>query len=55
VNDFRWRDFRKGAGIGVRFEIPLLGQIGLDYAYGFNRTVVSDPGWRPHLLLGRIF
>jgi outer membrane protein insertion porin family len=55
VNDFRWGDFRKSAGIGLRFEIPLLGQIGLDYAYGFDRTVVSDPGWRPHLLLGRSF
>ena len=30
-------DLKMGAGIGFRMEIPLLGNIGFDYGYGFNR------------------
>src|SRR5262249_30720414 len=43
-------DLKMGAGFGLRMEIPLLGNVGLDYGYGFNR----DDGPRPkaHFLLG---
>lgn len=41
-----------GAGFGARLEIPLLGNIGLDVAYGFDRV---QPGWRTHFLLGNAF
>lgn len=44
--------FNWGAGFGARVEIPLLGNIGLDIAYGFNR---DQPGWRTHFLLGNAF
>jgi outer membrane protein insertion porin family len=40
---------RKSAGIGVRVEIPVLGNVGFDWAYGFDRDV---PAWKGHFLLG---
>jgi outer membrane protein insertion porin family len=47
----------RGAGIGLNVISPL-GPIGLDYAYGFNRTDLvgnPDPGWQFHFKLGNIF
>lgn len=43
-------DLKTSVGAGIRMEIPLLGNIGFDYGYGFNR----DDGARGkgHLLLG---
>jgi outer membrane protein insertion porin family len=51
-----WREIRPldlkcGAGIGFRMEIPLLGVIGFDYAYGFNRD--DRPRWVGHFLIGQ--
>ncbi len=45
-------DLKMGAGLGLRMEIPLLGKIGLDYGYGFNR----DDGPRPkvNFLFGNV-
>ncbi len=36
-------DLKKAAGVGLRIYLPILGQIGLDYGYGFN-AVDSIPG-----------
>jgi outer membrane protein insertion porin family len=38
--------------VGVRLEIPMLGLIGFDFGYGFDR---DTPGWEPHFQLGRTF
>ena len=53
----QWKEIRPfklkmGAGIGFRMEIPLLGNIGFDYGYGFNRD--DGPRARGHFLLGNI-
>jgi outer membrane protein insertion porin family len=53
-------DLNMSAGIGFRLEIPLLGNIGFDYGYGFDRieynsltdTFVKRPRWKGHFLLG---
>jgi len=50
-----WRDFsfsslQKGVGAGIRLEIPLLGNVGFDYAYGIDRGK-----WQPHLIIGSAF
>ena len=42
-------DLKKSAGLGLRLYLPIIGQIGLDYGYGFN-AVPSQPakkkqGW----------
>jgi len=47
----------RGAGVGVAIVSPL-GPIGLDYAYGFDRTDVfgrPKPGWKLHFKLGNFF
>jgi outer membrane protein insertion porin family len=47
-------DLRMGAGVGIRLEIPLLGNIGFDYGYGFNRGELGDhPKVVGHFLIGQ--
>jgi outer membrane protein insertion porin family len=43
-------DMRKGLGLGIRIEMPMLGTIGFDYGYGFDKPLGA--GWEPHLTLG---
>jgi outer membrane protein insertion porin family len=43
-------DLRKGLGLGIRIDMPMLGTIGFDYGYGFDK--VGGAGWEPHLTLG---
>jgi outer membrane protein insertion porin family len=50
--DVRPFDLYKSAGVGVRVEVPILGNVGFDYAYGFDRLV---PGWKGHFLFGAFF
>ena len=45
-------DLKMGAGIGFRMEIPLLGVIGFDYGYGFNRD--DRPRAVGHFLIGQV-
>ena len=51
-HDIQPLDLKMGAGIGFRLEIPLLGNIGFDYAYGFNRD--DGPHFKGHFLLGNV-
>jgi outer membrane protein insertion porin family len=49
---------RKGAGFGIRVEVPMMGKIGFDYGYGFDRlgpngTTVGR--WEPHFTIGNFF
>ena len=60
LSDVQARDFRRAAGFGFRMEIPMLGLVGFDYAYGFDRFVTSTQsytggGWEPHIQFGRTF
>ncbi|MCK4806125.1 MAG: outer membrane protein assembly factor BamA [Candidatus Aegiribacteria sp.] len=45
-------DLNRGAGIGIRIEVPMLGVIGFDYAYSLDG---SERGWEPHFQFGTIF
>ena len=49
MGDVRPFDVYKSAGFGVRVEVPILGNVGFDYAYGFDR---AKPGWKGHFLFG---
>jgi len=49
---FSLSDLKRGAGVGIRLEIPMLGLIGFDLGYGFDK---SRPGWEPHFQLGTTF
>jgi outer membrane protein insertion porin family len=47
----------RGAGVGVALITPL-GPLGLDYAYGFDRTDRAGnprPGWKLHFKIGNFF
>jgi outer membrane protein insertion porin family len=61
-----WRTFgeadfsflRKGAGVGVRVEVPGLGTLGLDYGYGFDRVDAlgrDRDAWNLHFNFGSLF
>ncbi|MFO7652271.1 MAG: outer membrane protein assembly factor BamA [Candidatus Krumholzibacteriia bacterium] len=55
-NGFGEADFanmRKGAGFGVRVEVPMMGTIGFDYGYGFDR--LGGGAWEPHFNIGTFF
>lgn len=55
-------DLKKSAGIGVRFFMPMMGMIGVDFGYGFDDI---DPegtsgygkpeGWKTHFIFGTSF
>jgi len=49
-DEIRPFDLKMGAGFGFRLEIPLLGNIGFDYGYGFNRD--DGARWAGHFLIG---
>jgi outer membrane protein insertion porin family len=49
-HEIRPFDLKVGAGAGFRMEIPLLGNIGFDYGYGFNRD--GGGAWKGHFLIG---
>jgi outer membrane protein insertion porin family len=60
LGNFRWDTLHRGAGIGIRMEVPLLGLIGFDYGYGFDRLNratgrYDKGGWEPHIQFGRLF
>jgi outer membrane protein insertion porin family len=42
----------RGAGLGIRVEIPMIGVMGLDFAWGFDGP---EPGWEPHFQMGTSF
>jgi outer membrane protein insertion porin family len=46
-------DLRRGVGMGIRIELPMLGTVGLDYGYGLDR--VGGPAWEPHITFGGTF
>lgn len=52
ANEIKPFDLKVGAGIGFRMEVPLLGNIGFDYGYGFHRD--DKPRWTGHFMLGNV-
>ena len=46
----RFDDLYRSAGAGVRFVIPMLGVLGVDAGYGFDRS--DGPRWEYHFQIG---
>jgi len=49
---------KRSAGIGARVFMPMIGIIGFDYGYGFDRLNsygLPDPKWKMHFVFGRSF
>ncbi|MEC9379125.1 MAG: BamA/TamA family outer membrane protein, partial [Candidatus Latescibacterota bacterium] len=57
VGDFDPTDLRKSIGVGFRVLTPMLGMIGFDFAYGFDRRKVDGqrPGISTHFQFGPRF
>ncbi|MCA9782077.1 MAG: outer membrane protein assembly factor BamA [Calditrichaeota bacterium] len=59
VSSASLNDLARSAGIGMRLHMPLVGLIGLDYAYGFDRlngsTGLREGQWEFHFQFGREF
>jgi outer membrane protein insertion porin family len=53
IGQFSLSDLKRGAGVGVRIDIPMLGQVGFDFGYGFDRD--GGGRWEPHFQIGRTF
>ena len=47
-------DLRRSVGFGFRVMAPMLGMIGFDFGYGFDRRDVdgTPPGWITHFQFG---
>ncbi|UCD19291.1 MAG: outer membrane protein assembly factor BamA [candidate division WOR-3 bacterium] len=43
--DINFHDLYRGAGAGIRVEVPMIGVMGFDLGYGFDR---ENPGFEPH-------
>ncbi|PIS27726.1 MAG: outer membrane protein assembly factor BamA [Candidatus Marinimicrobia bacterium CG08_land_8_20_14_0_20_45_22] len=55
-------DVKRSAGIGVRFFMPMMGMLGVDFGYGFDdidpegQTGYGKPqGWKTHFIFGSQF
>ena len=59
TKDFNPFDMKRSAGIGVRIYLPMVGLMGLDWAYGFdkvyNNGTYEKGGSRFHFILGQEF
>lgn len=57
VYDISAKDLRHSAGFGFRVMTPMLGLIGFDFGYGFDRREVDGqrPGWNTHFQFGPRF
>jgi len=50
-------NLKRSAGIGVRMVVPMLGMVGLDFAYGYDNLNAEgkSKGWKTHFVFGRGF
>ncbi len=56
-----WKEFdplklKRSLGGGIRLFLPIVGMIGFDMAYGFDRDSRGEKGgWQPHFMIGTQF
>ena len=48
-------DMKRSAGIGVRIFLPMVGLMGIDWAYGFDKVSGQKGGSQFHFILGQEF
>jgi outer membrane protein insertion porin family len=46
---------KRALGVGVRVFLPMLGMIGFDLGYGFDKINGSVSGWQPQFIMGQQF
>ena len=56
VKDFNPFSLKRSAGVGARIFLPMVGMMGIDWAYGFDRDVDGRRGGSHfHFILGQEF
>ncbi len=55
VKNFSPFDLKRSAGVGVRIFLPMVGMMGIDWAYGFDRVYGDRGGSHFHFILGQEF
>ena len=55
VSDFNPFQLKRSAGIGARIFLPMVGMMGIDYAYGFDKVYGQKGGNQIHFILGQEF
>ncbi len=55
VKNFNPFDMKRSAGVGVRIFLPMVGLMGIDWAYGFDNVFGSKGGSNFHFVLGQEF
>ena len=55
IRNFNPFDMKRSAGFGVRIYLPMVGLMGLDWAYGFDKTFGTKGGSNFHFILGQEF
>ena len=57
IKNFNPFDIKRSAGVGVRIFLPMVGLMGIDWAYGFDKAYIgsSKGGSQFHFILGQEF
>ena len=61
VSDFNPFNMKRSAGVGVRIFLPMVGLMGIDWAYGFDNVYTNRTGSQSrggsqfHFILGQEF
>lgn len=55
VKDFNPFDLKRSAGVGARVYLSVLGYLGIDWAYGFDKVWGQRGGSQIHFILGQEF
>ena len=55
LKDFSPFDIKRSAGAGVRIYLPMVGLMGIDWAYGFDKVYNKKGGGHIHFILGQEF
>jgi outer membrane protein insertion porin family len=55
VSDFNPFNLKRSAGFGLRIFLPMVGMMGIDWAYGFDKVFGQRGGSHFHFILGQEF
>lgn len=55
VKNFNPFQLKRSAGVGVRIFLPMVGMMGIDWAYGFDKVFGTRGGSHFHFILGQEF
>jgi outer membrane protein insertion porin family len=55
AKNFNPFDMKRSAGVGVRIFLPMVGLMGIDWAYGFDKVFGTKGGSQFHFVLGQEF